>query len=131
MVSPSHPRIHLSAFADSFLMSYTLSSPPFPPSLSLPSTQPPQDCSLLHVTGKTKDLLPLHVACLGEGSEECSAAQMVELLISAGARVNDLDAQGRSALTLCRQDNKTRSAKAVNPKPLTPQASTSALSPQP
>lgn len=71
------------------------------------------DKDLLHVTGKTRDLLPLHVACLAAGSAECSAAHMVALLLREGARVNDLDAHGRSALTLCRQDGTTAGVKAV------------------
>ena len=82
----------------------------------------------MHVTSEEKNQLPLHAACLGNsirrnpetpspqsylspptpkrilgsGSEQTPAADMVKHLLEKGARVNDTDYQGRSALALCR-----------------------------
>ncbi|EKX44287.1 hypothetical protein GUITHDRAFT_139837 [Guillardia theta CCMP2712] len=62
------------------------------------------DPSILHVTSKQKNQLALHAACLGAGSPSCSPAEMVDYLLQVGARVNEPDGYGRSAMAICRQD---------------------------
>ena len=62
------------------------------------------DKTLLHVTSREKNELALHAACLAKGSGKTTAAGMVQHLLENGARVNEIDYQGRSALAICKQE---------------------------
>jgi len=71
------------------------------------------DPELMHVTSTKKNLLALHAACTGSGSSKCTPAEMVQALLTAGAKVNEPDGQGRSALAVCKADGAGLEVRAV------------------
>ena len=62
-----------------------------------------QDRSLINVTSKEHQALPLYGACTGRGSSSCPPSKIVLHLLQHGASINALNSEGMSTLHLCRR----------------------------